>query len=68
MIYASFRYFIALDIPFSKLYTFRSAPSNQRQSINFIYLAPVQFLLLLTMVMKFPFNCCSVVTLNICHN
>lgn len=69
MIYASFCYFITLDIPFSKLYTFYCAPSNQpRQSINFIYLALFQFLLLLTMILKFPLNCCSVVTLNICHN
>lgn len=32
MIYASFCYFITLDIPFSKLYTFLCAPSNQAKA------------------------------------
>ena len=69
MIYATFCYFITLDIPFSKLYTFRRAPSNHiRLSSNFTRLAQLQARLLLIIILKFQFNCYSVVTRNIFCN
>lgn len=37
MIYASFCYFITLGIPFSKLYTFHRAPSNQPTAKHQLY-------------------------------
>lgn len=38
MSYASFCYFIILDIPFSKLYTFQCAPSNQPGKKHQLYI------------------------------
>lgn len=37
MIYASFCYFITLDIPVSKLYTFYCAPSNEPKAKHQLY-------------------------------
>ena len=37
MIYATFCYFITLDIPFSKLYTFHCAPSNHIKAEHQLY-------------------------------
>lgn len=69
MIYATFCYFIILDIPFSKLYTFTVLlATKQRLSTNFMSLALLQILLLLIIILKFQFNCYSVVTQNIFHN
>jgi hypothetical protein len=38
MIYASFCDFITLDIPFSKVYTFHCAPSNQPKKKHQLYI------------------------------